>query len=162
MLKYLVLPVFLFLSALSNAALSQEICTTDTSGKILYSRGTYLRYADIPPPATPRAVEAEENRLGYYGFKHPWLHSNGVIEELRSKTGSSCCDNPFGGECRIAVVDMVSRRVQIDGMNCPITEGIKFAGLSNVPQGFGVVCASKIAGQGYCPAIYCLGTNGGF
>lgn len=163
MLKRLTLPLFLFFSYLSGPAVSLDLCSADVKSKAPYSRGLFLGYTDAMAPVPPRPSDLTETRLGYYGYRHMWLHSNGVIKELRVKTGSSCCHSAFDGECRIAVVNMRSGYVEIDGMRCPFTEGIKIAAVSDVPTGLGVVCADRVDTSNdpaLCPPIHCVGTNG--
>ena len=114
-----------------------------------------------------QAQKPEERRFSWYGYRHAELHKQGVIDELLEKTkGKNCCSGVYSGECRVTkyITDGVGkRRVQIDGMNCEITDDTRIVQLDRfAEQDTVVVCAHKTddPARGYerqCPRTYCIG-----
>ncbi|MGH6815362.1 MAG: hypothetical protein ACREC6_06645 [Hyphomicrobiaceae bacterium] len=96
-----------------------------------------------------------EPQPGDYGYRHMEYHRNGIIDELRRKTGRSCCDNI--GECRATYVDMEKRTVFLDGKWCPISRSAVIRHDIALPDHFALVCAGRSAGpQMPCPFVYCV------
>ena len=102
------------------------------------------------------AARAQDNpgRPGDFGYRHWEYHYNGLIDELRRKTGRSCCDG--AGECRATFANMPERKVFLDGHWCPIGGAVVRYDLA-LPDDFALVCAGRSAGPTFpCPVVYCV------
>jgi hypothetical protein len=100
-----------------------------------------------------------EGRPGDYGYRHLEYHHNGIIDELRRKTGRSCCDGI--GECRATYVNIPERKAFLDGNWCPIGAAPIRRDIV-LPDQFALVCADRSAGPVYpCPAVYCVAVGPG-
>ena len=103
------------------------------------------------------AARAQETgpKPGDYGYRHLEYHHKGVINELRRKTGRSCCDNI--GECRATYVDLEKKMVFLDGKWCPISRSAAVRHDIALPDHFALVCAGRSAGPLMpCPFVYCV------
>jgi hypothetical protein len=99
-------------------------------------------------------AQEERGRPGDYGYRHQQYHHNGVIDELRRKTGRSCCDGV--GECRATYVDLRQKQALIDGKWCPLGDAAVRQDIT-LPDQFALVCAGTAAWPLHpCPIVYCV------
>lgn len=100
------------------------------------------------------AAAQNEGRPGDYGYRHQDYHRRGLIDELRRKTGMSCCDRV--GECRATYVDMARAMAYIDGNWCPLGSARVRRDIE-LPDQFSLVCAGSSAPPFFpCPIVYCV------
>jgi hypothetical protein len=91
---------------------------------------------------------------GEYGFRHQQYHHNGIIDELRRKTGRSCCDGL--GECRATYVNLQKRTAFVDGKWCPLGDAAVRQDIP-LPDEYALVCAGTSAWPlTQCPIVYCV------
>jgi hypothetical protein len=99
-------------------------------------------------------AEEYQSQPGDYGYRHHQYHHNGIIEELRRKTGRSCCDGL--GECRATYVNLQQKQVFVDGKWCPLGDAAVRQDI-DLPDQFALVCAGTSSWSlQACPRVYCV------
>lgn len=99
-------------------------------------------------------AEDYQSRPGDYGYRHHQYHHNGIIDELRRKTGRSCCDGL--GECRATYINLQQKQAFVDGKWCPLGDAAVRQDI-DLPDQFALVCAGTAAWPLYpCPVVYCV------
>ncbi len=86
------------------------------------------------------------------------LHESGAIDEMREKSGQSCCSHEYQGECRGTEVKMREREVLIDGYWRPIGPYTKIVkDMEKLPDGVQAVVCARNAMEG----PFCVGLTSG-
>lgn len=106
------------------------------------------------------AAAQDEGRPGDYGYRHEEYHRRGIIDELRRKTGASCCDGM--GECRATYVNVPRELALIDGRWCPLNAAPVRRDIQ-LPDHFSLVCAGPSVPPFFaCPIVYCVAVAPGY
>jgi hypothetical protein len=104
--------------------------------------------------ASGASAQDHDGKPGDYGFRHHQYHRNGIINELRRKTGRSCCDGY--GECRATLVNLRLKLAFVDGQWCPLGDAAVRQDIP-LPDEYALVCAGTSALPMHpCPIVYCV------
>lgn len=116
-------------------------------------RASLVLFATLVLSGTAKAQE-HHAQPGDYGYRHHEYHHNGVIDELRRKTGRTCCDGL--GECRATYVNLPQGQAFVDGKWCPLGNAAVRQDIT-LPDQFALVCAGTTPWPlKPCPIIYCV------
>jgi hypothetical protein len=106
------------------------------------------------------AAAQEHGGPGDYGYRHEEYHRRGIIDELRRKTGATCCDGM--GECRATYVNVKQETALLDGRWCPLNAAPIRRDIQ-LPDHFSLVCAGPSAPPFFpCPIVYCVAVGPGY